>query len=103
MVMVCNVFTFNGNMFDSHVQCNTSINMRKQILEMTQSCFLGRALGSYLAVHAILMLSLACGVDTNVAVGTALLAWTFLPFWILTLDQKSENGGILGINDNVQR
>jgi len=57
--------------------------------EMAQSCFLARALGYYLAVHAILMLSLACGVNPSIAVGALTLAWTSLSFWILHIHKKT--------------
>mmetsp|Transcript_23854 Transcript_23854/g.57519 ORF Transcript_23854/g.57519 Transcript_23854/m.57519 type:complete len:335 (-) Transcript_23854:95-1099(-) len=58
------------------------------VSEMPQSCFLSRVLGSYLVLHAILMLSLACGVNPSATVGVAAFASTILPFWILHIAKE---------------
>lgn len=63
--------------------------------EMKQSCFLGRVLGEFLAVHAALMLSLAAGVSPKSAVRA--LSWAALPFTILFIAQK--DGGFLSMNE----
>ena len=57
---------------------------------MAQSCFLSSTLGYYLAVHAFLMLSLACGVNSNLAVGTSALAWIALSVWVPRVGSEQE-------------
>lgn len=57
-----------------------------------KACLLSRILGINLAIHSVLMLTLATGVETNLAIGIAMTAWFLMPLVIPKLGVQHNAG-----------